>query len=133
MSRSCNVRAAFGPCYNAAMKHERINIDPAVMMGKPVIKGTRITVEHLLRELGGGLTEGEIISAHPHITNEDIRAAQAFAADYLQKHPWINYALRSRLTWTTNEHGEIAGVGVHDANFVELFTGDHWRFSVCAV
>jgi len=76
------------------------------------------------------LTEGEIISAHPHITNEDIRAAQAFAADYLQKHPWIDYALRSRLTWTTNEHGEIAGVRVHDANFVELLTGDHLRLVV---
>jgi uncharacterized protein (DUF433 family) len=65
------------------MKHERIEIDPKVMVGKPVIKGTRITVEHILRKLAAGMTDGEIIEDHPHITREDIRAALAFAADYI--------------------------------------------------
>ena len=53
------------------------------MVGKPVIRGTRITVEHILRKLGAGRTDEEIIVDHPHLTVEDIRAAQAFAADLL--------------------------------------------------
>ena len=53
------------------------------MAGKPVIRGTRIPVEMILRELGAGMTTDEIIADHPHLTVEDIRAAQAFAADYL--------------------------------------------------
>ena len=65
------------------MTHERIEIDPQVMFGKPVVKGTRITVEHILRKLAGGMTINEIIADHPHLTPEDIYAAAEFAADYL--------------------------------------------------
>lgn len=65
------------------MKHERIEIDPDIMAGKPVIRGTRIPVEMILRKLGAGRSEAEILSDHPHITREDIQAAQAFAADYI--------------------------------------------------
>ncbi len=64
---------------------ERIEINPNVMFGKPVIKGTRITVEHLLRKLAGGMTVPEIISDHPHLTPDDLYAAAAFAADYLAR------------------------------------------------
>ena len=64
-------------------KHKRIEMDPNVMFGKPVIKNTRITVEHVLRKLSGGMTIEEIIADHPHIKREDIFAAQKFAADYL--------------------------------------------------
>lgn len=64
-------------------KHERIEANPAVMFGKPVIKGTRITVELILQKLAGGMSEHEIIQDHPHLKPEDIRAAQQFAADYL--------------------------------------------------
>ena len=53
------------------------------MFGKPVIKGTRITVELILRKLAGGMTVEEIITDHPHLRKEDILAAQEFAADYL--------------------------------------------------
>jgi uncharacterized protein (DUF433 family) len=67
----------------AIRQHERIIRDPQVMLGKPVIRGTRITVEHVLRELGGGLTPEQIVAGHPHLTLEDIRAAQAYAADYI--------------------------------------------------
>lgn len=63
--------------------HDRIDVNPAVMFGKPVVKGTRITVELLLRKLGGGMTIEEILTDHPHLRREDILAAQAFAADYL--------------------------------------------------
>jgi len=58
-------------------QHDRIVRDPKVMLGKPVIRDTRITVEHILRELGGGLPPEQIIAGHPHLTLEDIRAAQA--------------------------------------------------------
>ena len=65
------------------MTFERIEINPAVMFGKPVIKGTRITVEHILRKLAGGMTVSEIIADHPHLVPDDVYAAAAFAADYL--------------------------------------------------
>jgi len=64
-------------------KHNRIEINPNVMFGKPVIKGTRITVEHILYKLGAGLSPKQIIEEHPHLTPEDINAAQHFAADHL--------------------------------------------------
>ena len=65
------------------MKHERIEIDPEVMGGKPVIRGTRVPVETVLRKLGAGMMPEAIKADHPRLTSEDIRAAQAFAADYL--------------------------------------------------
>ncbi len=64
-------------------KHKRIEINPDIMFGKPVIKNTRITVEQILRKLAGGMTVEEIITDHPHLKKEDIFAAQEFAADYL--------------------------------------------------
>jgi uncharacterized protein (DUF433 family) len=66
-----------------AHRHERIVMDPRIMVGKPTVKGTRITVEMILRKLGAGMTAEEILQDHPHLTLDDIRAAQAFAADYL--------------------------------------------------
>ena len=51
-----------------------------VMFGKPVIKGTRITVEHVLRKLGAGMSAEEIVEEHSHISVQDIRAAEAFGS-----------------------------------------------------
>ncbi len=65
------------------MTHHRIEINPAIMFGKPVIKGTRISVEHILRKLAGEMTISEILDDHPHLTPDDVYAAAAFAADYL--------------------------------------------------
>ena len=65
------------------MAHERINVDPKVMMGKPVIKGTRITVEFLLRMLSKGHSVADLLDGYPGLTEEDIKAAQAYAADFL--------------------------------------------------
>jgi uncharacterized protein (DUF433 family) len=65
------------------MVHNRIVVDPKVMFGKTVIKGTRVTVELILRKLGEGMTDDQIIAHHPHLTRDDIRAAAAFAADHL--------------------------------------------------
>jgi uncharacterized protein (DUF433 family) len=64
-------------------RYEKIEINPNIMFGKPVIKGTRVTVEQILRKLAGGMTIEEIITDHPHLRKEDILAAQEFAADYL--------------------------------------------------
>ena len=63
---------------------QRIEINPKVMMGKPVIKGTRITVELILEKLSTGETEQDILLAHPHLKQEDIKAALAFAAQSLK-------------------------------------------------
>jgi uncharacterized protein (DUF433 family) len=65
------------------MAHERIEINPGIMGGKPVIRGTRVPVELILRKLGAGMASEEILAHHPRLTIDDIRAAQAFAADYL--------------------------------------------------
>lgn len=62
-------------------EHPRITIDPEIMVGKPTIKGTRVTVELILRKLGGGMTPEAILADHPRLTMEDIRAAQAYAAE----------------------------------------------------
>lgn len=62
------------------MTTERVEINPAIMMGKPVIRGTRITVELILRKLAGGATEGEMLEDYPHLTIEDIQAAVAYGA-----------------------------------------------------
>lgn len=67
------------------VKHERIAIDPQVMVGKPCIRGTRITVELILEKLAAGLTYEEILEDHPRLTRDDILAALAFAHDYLTR------------------------------------------------
>lgn len=64
-----------------ARKHPRISVNPAVMAGKPCIKGTRIPVDLILRYVGGGASFAEITEAYPGITAEDIRACVDFAAD----------------------------------------------------
>lgn len=63
---------------------QHIEVNPKIMMGKPVIKGTRITVELILEKLSAGENEEDILMAHPHITKEDIKAALAFAAQSLK-------------------------------------------------
>jgi uncharacterized protein (DUF433 family) len=63
-----------------AMTTARIEIDPTVMMGKPVIRGTRITVELILRKLAEGTSEVDLLEDYPHLTTEDVRAAVAYGA-----------------------------------------------------
>ena len=62
---------------------DRIEINPKVMMGKPVIRGTRLTVELILRKLSEGATERDLLEAYPKLTREDIHAAIRYAADAL--------------------------------------------------
>ena len=63
--------------------HDRIVIDPKIMLGKPVIRGTRVTVELVLRKLAEGADEKAILGAYPHLKKEDVQAAVGFAADTL--------------------------------------------------
>jgi uncharacterized protein (DUF433 family) len=63
------------------MTTDRIEIDPAVLLGKPVIRGTRIPVEVVLRKLAEGATEVDLLDAYPKLTHDDIQAALQYAAD----------------------------------------------------
>ena len=60
---------------------DRIEINPAVMLGKPVIRGTRVPVELILRKLAEGATEDELLDAYPRLASEDLRAALTYAVD----------------------------------------------------
>jgi uncharacterized protein (DUF433 family) len=62
---------------------DRIDVNPEIMMGKPVIRGTRVTVELILRKLGEGATESDLLDAYPQLKKEDIQAAIGYAADTL--------------------------------------------------
>lgn len=62
----------------------RIEINPDIMMGKPVVKGTRITVESILEELSEGASFQDLLEAHPRLAQIDILAALRFAAQSLK-------------------------------------------------
>lgn len=70
---------------------DRVEINPKIMLGKPVIRGTRVTVELILRKLSEGAGEEEILDAYPSLKAEDIRAALAYAADSLAGEEVIFY------------------------------------------
>ena len=72
----------------------RIEINPEIMLGKPVIRGTRVTVELLLRKLSEGASEADLLESYPHLTHDDIKAAIAYAADTIahEKH----WAIKTR-------------------------------------
>ena len=66
------------------MTNTTIVSDPAVLAGKPVIKGTRVSVELLLEKLAAGESERQVLDAHPHLPDDAVRAALAFAAQALR-------------------------------------------------
>lgn len=63
----------------------KISADPNIMLGKPVIKGTRITVELILKKLSEGMTKSDLIKAYPHLKKEDILAALSYSAEVISK------------------------------------------------
>ncbi|MBT8368409.1 MAG: DUF433 domain-containing protein [Deltaproteobacteria bacterium] len=63
--------------------HDRIEINPDVMLGKPVIKGTRIPVELIIRKLGEGAVLEDLLDAYPKLEKDDIQAALLYAADHM--------------------------------------------------
>jgi uncharacterized protein (DUF433 family) len=63
---------------------ERISIDPDVLVGKPVVTGTRIAVEFVIDLLARGYTKEQILAQYDHLTSEDVQACLAYAAEVLQ-------------------------------------------------
>lgn len=68
---------------------DRITSDPAVLVGKPVIRGTQISVELILGWLANGWTYEQILESYPHIKQEDILAAPAFAEEMMRDEQYI--------------------------------------------
>ena len=66
------------------MKHHLIESNPSIMMGKPVVAGTRITVELILEKLAAGESPEQLIEAHPRLTRQALSAALEFAAQALR-------------------------------------------------
>ena len=67
----------------------RITVNPDIMLGKPIIKGTRITIELILRKLAEGMKEKELLEAYPGLKQEDILAALSYSADVISKEELI--------------------------------------------
>ncbi|HLX10409.1 MAG TPA: DUF433 domain-containing protein [Thermoanaerobaculia bacterium] len=74
---------------------QRIEANPDVMLGKPVIRGTRVPVELILRRISEGASEEALLASYPHLTQDDIRAAVAFAADTIANDEIIETAAHS--------------------------------------
>lgn len=66
------------------MGEQWIESNPSIMLGKPVIRGTRITVEALLEALGAGKSVEDLLAAHPRLTRQAVQAALTFAAEALK-------------------------------------------------
>ncbi|MFT3728928.1 MAG: DUF433 domain-containing protein [Terricaulis sp.] len=67
------------------MAHTRITRDPKIMMGKPCVAGTRVTVEAILEDLSDGMSAVQVAEAYDGLTDEDVRAALDYAAEYLRQ------------------------------------------------
>ena len=65
-------------------RYDRISVNPNVMVGKPVVKGTRIPVSLVLRHLSGTLDLADLYDAYPSLTEEDVRASLRYAADLME-------------------------------------------------
>lgn len=63
----------------------RITVDPKIMVGKPTIRGMRITVEQILRALAGGIAVNELLQDYPDLENEDIQAVFAYAVNLVDE------------------------------------------------
>jgi len=62
---------------------DRIELNPQVLCGKPVVKGTRISVEHVIKLLADGWSEADVLRSYPHLTAQDVKACLAYAGDML--------------------------------------------------
>jgi uncharacterized protein (DUF433 family) len=68
---------------------ERITTEPDILMGKPTVKGTRISVELIVGWLAQGWTHEQLLESYPHITRDDILAALAFTAEMLRDEQYV--------------------------------------------
>lgn len=69
---------------------ERIVCDPEILMGKPIIRGTRISVELVLGWLGTGWSVEQVLESYPHVRREDVLAALSYASEYMREERFIN-------------------------------------------
>jgi uncharacterized protein (DUF433 family) len=65
--------------------HDRIVVDPKILAGKPVVLGTRISVELVVDLLAAGWSHAQLMASYPHLTEDDIRACLAYAGDMLRE------------------------------------------------
>jgi len=72
--------------------HPRITRNPEILLGKPAIAGTRLSVEFILERLAAGWSEAEILDHYPHIAREDIRACLAYAHDVVEEAGSVSHA-----------------------------------------
>jgi uncharacterized protein (DUF433 family) len=71
------------------MEHPRITMTPGVMGGKPCIKGTRIPVDIIVDYMASGESIAAVIEGYPDLSEEDVRAALAFAADHIRTNGFV--------------------------------------------
>ena len=69
---------------------ERIIVNPKVLGGKPIVQGTRLSVEHIINLLASNISEEEILEDYPHITREDIHACLKYAARSLKNEIYLD-------------------------------------------
>jgi uncharacterized protein (DUF433 family) len=87
MSGTIDLRYILVPAWEVAVAGvaDRVEVDPRVMLGRPVVRGTRITDELILRKLSEGATKANLLDAYSWLTREDIRAAIGHAAEVLSR------------------------------------------------
>ena len=69
---------------------DRITVNSKILGGKPIIKGTRISVEHVINLLASNVTEREILEDYPHITHDDVQACLKYAAQSLKNEIYLD-------------------------------------------
>ncbi|MEO6022373.1 MAG: DUF433 domain-containing protein [Burkholderiales bacterium] len=71
---------------------DRIEVNPAVLVGKPIIKGTRISVELILDRLADDWTMEDVLASYPHVSREDVLAALSFASELFKEETFVAVA-----------------------------------------
>ncbi len=74
---------------NTQSYKDRITVNPDIMLGKSIIKGTRITVELILKKLSEGMTFEKLLAAYPHLTRDDVLAAISYSSDVISQEEMI--------------------------------------------
>ena len=74
---------------------DRISADPAILSGKPAVKGTRLGVEHLLGLFAAGWDKSQVLESYPHLTPEDLAAVFAYAADLVSEQRHFTFSAKA--------------------------------------
>lgn len=112
---------------------ERIKKDPDVMTGKPVIKGTRLTIEFVIKLMGGGATRDEIIEEYDDLTKEDIQACLVYASKSLNHTNVEPLKTEKRITLTEKRWKELHSMKEVDQTYddlLEMLIKEHNRLKL---